>query len=155
MNSQFDLKSIDSIVFYDFKDKLKSKNISIVENGMLNSKIIKNSFKLNNSKFKEFNNTLFKKSSFGKGTAFCFDPHLGIVYFKKGQPLYYNNICFSCNILRANFDIPNQKKGKQGEGDKIYYLLDGMNKKFRKYLNDLIAKYNFGNQISKESMFDK
>jgi hypothetical protein len=149
------LNSIDSIIFYDFEGTIKTENNSIVNNkGTVNYKLVSKSFRLNKSNQIVFNNSIHQKSSYGKGTASCFDPHLGIVYFSKGKPIYYLNICFSCNVLRANFDIPNQKQGKQGKGEKAYYLLDGMSKGFRLYLNNLIAKYNFSNQINKNSMFD-
>lgn len=154
--AQIDLKSIDSIVFYDFDGVIKSEFGSIVNSkGDLNRKIVRKSFKLNKLKFKEFNTRLNLKSSYGKGTASCYEPHLGIVYYSKGKPKYYINICFSCNILRANFKIPNQNQGKTGEEKDIYYISAGMSKTYRLYLNNLIAIHNFSNQIDKKSMFDK
>jgi hypothetical protein len=152
---ELNLKSIDSIIFYDFDGDAKGEYSSIVnENGKLNQKIIAKSFKLNKTKFAEFNKILNQKESYGKVTAFCFDPHLGIVFFSKGIPLKYINICFGCNGLRANFRIIAQEQGKQGKGKNVYYILNGMSKKIRKYLNKLIAENNFGNQIKGKSSFD-
>ena len=60
-----------------------------------------------------------------------------------------------CNAVRADIEIPAQKQNKQGQGDKAYYLGDGMNKTFRQYLNGLLKKYHFSHQIQPGSNFDK
>jgi hypothetical protein len=52
-----------------------------------------------------------------------------------------------CNAVRADIEIPAQKQNKQGQGEKAYYLGDGMSKSFRQFLNGLLKKYNFSHQI--------
>ena len=64
-------------------------------------------------------------------------------------------ICMDCNVLRSSIDIPAQKQNKQGQGDKAYYLGDGMSKSFRLFINDLLIKNNFSQQIKSGSGFDK
>ena len=85
----------------------------------------------------------------------CFNPHLGIVYYLKGQIVAHVSVCMDCNILRSNIYIPTQTQGKVAEGDAAYYTGDGLSKPFRQFLNDLLKKYNFSHQIKAGSSFDK
>jgi hypothetical protein len=145
----FNIKLIDSVVFYDFDRMSKGEINSIIDaRGNLNLKIIRKSFKLDKSKCVEFNEILNRKDSYGEVTASCFDPHLGIVFYSKGIPKNYINICFACNALRANYRIVAQEQGKQGNGKNAYYILNGMSKKITNYLHKLLKENNFGSTVN-------
>ena len=150
----FSKLKIDSVVIYDYNVNAEGEHFyPIIYKGKLSWPISK-SIKLDKQTADTFTKKLELKESYGNSRADCFEPHLGIVYYLKGKPLEYVSICLYCNMLRASKEIPEQLQGKQGTRKEVYYTLDGMSKSFRKYLNDLIKKYNFSNQIKKNSLFD-
>ena len=116
---------------------------------------IKKQVQLDTATINKLNKKIDDKKSYGQVTAMCFDPHLGIVYYLKGKAVRYVLVCMDCNALRSDVDIPAQHQNKQGQGNKAYYLGDGMSKSFRKFVNNLMTKYNFSHQIKAGSMFDK
>ena len=116
---------------------------------------IKKQVQLDTATINKLNKKIDDKKSYGQVTAMCFDPHLGIVYYLKGKAVRYVLVCMDCNALRSDVDIPAQHQNKQGQGNKAYYLGDGMSKSFRKFVNNLMTKYNFSHQIKGRSMFDK
>jgi hypothetical protein len=76
-------------------------------------------------------------------------------FILKGKAVAQVTICIGCNRLSSTIDIPAMEQGKVGKGNEAYYLQDGLSKSFRKYLNQLLKKYNFSNQIQPGSFFDK
>lgn len=97
---------------------------------------------------------LDSKNSYGNVVAGCFDPHLGIVYYDKTKIVAYITVCFDCNRLRSSIELAEQK-GKMGKGKDAYYMLDGLSKTFRHFLNTLLIKYKFSDQITPGSLYDK
>jgi hypothetical protein len=137
----------DSVIVYDFVWYSRTSDfVPIIDSKGNLAKTVKKKAKLDNNTIGELSKQLGLKSSYGEGTAFCFEPHFGIVYYKGGKPVAYINVCFACNILDSNLRIPAQEQGKQGTGDESYYVLDGMSKSFRKYLNTILKRYNFSHQ---------
>lgn len=120
-----------------------------VEKGRMNRLLlIKKRQTLTNSENESLVNILGLKSSYGEYPAACFEPHLGIVFYKKGKPVQYITICMDCNRLVSSINIPNQQQGKEvSETGTTYYLLNGMSGGMRKYLNQLLKKYKFSHQI--------
>jgi hypothetical protein len=92
----------DSVVMYDYDSPFRP---IIDDDGNLEQTISK-STKLNEKEITELNAFLCEKSSFGNSASACFDPHLGIVYYKNGKPYGHLSICMSCNRLKANPDLP-------------------------------------------------
>jgi len=80
---------------------------------------------------------------------------VGLFIFLKGKPVGQLTICLGCNRLYSSIDIPAQKQGKQGEGKEAYYILDGLSKSFRQYINGLLIRYKFTHQIEPGSHFDE
>jgi len=152
-NSFLNLK-FDKVIFYDFEET-GEKGSLIVDN---NSKPVKKILKqvdLDPSTIIKLNSKLGDKRSYGNVTAFCFDPHCGFVYFLKGKPVGQITICLSCNKLHSSIDIPAQQQGKQGRGKDSYFMLDGLSKSLRQYLNGLLIKNKFTHQIQPGSRFDE
>lgn len=154
-SNQFLKLTVDSVVFYDFGGQPEDEILSIVEkDGKLSKTVIK-SAKLDKLTADNFTKILGQKESYGKQTASCFDPHLGVVYYSKGVPLAHVTICISCNRLYPSLDIKAQQQGKEGQGNGAYYTLNGMSKKFRKEINSLLIKYKFSHQIKEKTSFDE
>ncbi|MET0299013.1 MAG: hypothetical protein ABW036_04600 [Flavitalea sp.] len=144
----------DKVVFYDF-ESIGVKGAQIFDSkGHVLQKIIKQ-VDLKSQTVSTLNTRLGDRKSFGAGTAFCFDPHCGFVYFYKGKIVAQILVCLECNRLSSNIDIPAQKQGKQGSGIDAHYLAEGLSKSFRKYLNQLLITHEFSHQIETGSDFDK
>ncbi len=128
---------------YDFKGGKGEENIMIIDRYGKLSKSVRKQVILDINTVKILNSKLESKSSYGGGTASCFDPHLGVVYYLKNKPVAHISVCLDCNRLQSSIEINAQKQGKNGKGKDAYYLLDGMSKSFRNYLNGLVLKYKF------------
>lgn len=136
----------DSVVLYDYNKYTRPGASIVIEKG--GNKVLavfEKSKRLGTKAAINFNSRVEDKKSYGAGTAACFDPHLGVVYYKGGKMIAYINICMGCNILQPSIPLKVQDQGpqKDEESGKIYYTLDGMSKSFRKYLNRLIRKHEF------------
>jgi hypothetical protein len=142
----------DNVVFYDFKDIGEKGSLIVDNNGKYLQAIIKQ-VQLDMTTIKKLNIKLGDKKSYGNGTASCFDPHCGFVYFLKGKPVGQMTICLGCNRLYSSIDIPAQKQGKQGQGKNAYYILDGLSNSFRQFINGLLVKNKFSHQIEPGSHF--
>jgi hypothetical protein len=150
----FSSLKFDKVIMYDFQES-GEKGDAIVDN---NGKFLQTIFKqvqLDKETIKKVNARLGDKKSYGNGTAACFDPHCGFVYFLNNKIVGQVTICLSCNRLHSTIDIPAQKQGKQGKGKDAYYILDGLSKPFRKFINGLLIKNKFSNQIKPGSHFDE
>ena len=144
----------DKVVFYDFEDIGEKGSLIVDNNGKYVQTILKQ-VQLDTTTIKKLNFKLGDKKSYGNGTAACFDPHCGFVHFLKGKPIGQITICLGCNRLYSNIDIPAQKQGQQGKGKDAYYILDGLSKSFRKYINGLLIKNKFAHQIEPGAHFDE
>ena len=152
-NPFFNLE-FDKVVFYDFKETTGKSSLIVDNNGKYMQTIIRQ-VQLDTATIKKLNVKLCDKKSYGNGTAACFDPHCGFIYFLKGKPVEQITICLGCNRLHSSIDIPAQKQGKQGQGEDAYYILDGLSKSFRQFINRLLIANKFSHQIEAGSYFDK
>ena len=153
-NNPYKILQFDKVIFYDFKGEGNKSLIIIDTKGNYQQKIIGQVI-LDKQTLISFNNKLGERKSYGAVTASCFDPHCGLVYFLKDKIVAQITICVECNRLYSTIDIPAKMQGKVGKGSDAYYLGDGLSKSFRKYLNQLLKKYNFSNQIKPGSFFDE
>ena len=144
----------DKVILYDFEPSAEKGSLIIDNSGNPLQSIVKQ-IQLDPATVKSFNSKLGSKGSFGNVTAFCFDPHCGLVYFLQDKPVAQIAICLECNKLRSTIDLPAQQQGKQGHGQDVYYISDGLSKAFRKHINGLLKKYNFSHQIKSGSSFDE
>jgi hypothetical protein len=140
--------NFDKVVMYDFVGGKGTDLYIINENGAL-AKNIKKQVILGKENIGNLNAKLGNRKSYGGSKAFCFDPHLGFVYYFKGKVIAHLTICLDCNQLRSSIDIPAQNQGKAGQGKDIYYILDGLSKSFRSFLNQLLVANNFSHQRGK------
>jgi len=152
LNPYITLK-FDSLVFYDYEGG-KGMPELVDSNGKLSNTVVKRAF-IDGTTAKEFSRRLGLHSSYGQSKAFCFDPHLGAVYYLHGRPIATVQICLECNILRSSKKLVAQEQGldvggveKTGE-----YTAEGMSKSFRKYINSLLKKFKFSHQLDPRGSF--
>ncbi len=134
----------DSLVIYDYEGRPEGRGMFIVEDGKLVKSVTK-SARLEMQTAIALTKMFEQKSSYGESEAFCFEPHLGIVYWRQGKPVAYISICMTCNVLSPNIEISIQKKTVK-IGSETEIIKEGMSKEFRKYLNGLLTKYKFSHQ---------
>lgn len=152
-NPFFKLK-FDKVVMYDYLPDGEKAGTVISSKGELVSTVIRK-VQLDSITVQRLNQKLGEKKSYGSGTAFCFNPHLGIVYYGGDKIVAHISVCFACNRLRSSVEIPAQKQGRVGEGKDAYYISDGLSKSFRFFLNALVKKHGFSHQIEPGSGFDE
>jgi hypothetical protein len=139
----------DKVIMYDFTGG-KGSDLYIVDEKDELAKSISKQIQLDKATIAKLNEKLGNKKSYGAATAFCFDPHLGFVYYLKGKIVGHITICLDCNRLRSSISIAAQQQGKIGKGKDAYYISDGLSIPFRNFLNSLLVKNNFSHQISKK-----
>lgn len=100
----FDTLDYDKVVTYDYKG-FGGEIISIIENGEFVDVVMKQKF-LNQKQIDRFLQILTKNETYGDVTAFCFDPHLGVVFFKNDKVVYKIDVCLDCNYLKSDTEIP-------------------------------------------------
>jgi hypothetical protein len=144
----------DQVIIYDYSGSKDYYLHIIDEQGRL-AKTVTKQATLNTTEINKLSKSLDSKSSYGCGSAACFDPHLGIVYNYKTKIVAHVSVCLDCNALDSSIDIAAQKQGKIGNGKDAYYMLGGMSKTFRHFLNTLLIKYKFSHQIVPGEPFDK
>jgi len=106
----------DKVIAYDYNGE---GDIEIIDEKTkhLASKIRKQKI-LNKTQILKITNDLCDGSSYGGDVAACFDPHLGIVFFKKDIPIAYVSICLDCNYLVSSIKIPKSDNGFSDKGVK-------------------------------------
>lgn len=135
----FDTLTYDSVVAYDFKG---NGDNPIVKYGSLNKLLIVKSIKLSKKQINRISKTIGKKSSYGGYTASCFDPHLGIVYYKNGLIIAHINICFQCNYLLAYPNLPENLFMFKEKGIGLVNL-EGFSEKGKNELGKICNELNF------------
>lgn len=120
----------DSVVMYDYEPAREEGEI--VYNGKLDGRI-KKRVQLDKKTIGTIHNMVGKTSSYNNVVAGCFDPHLGLVYYKRGEIVGYMSVCLHCNGLYATPDIENRKPA--------------ISNSLRQFFNTLVKKYHFSNSI--------
>lgn len=151
----FSKLNADSVVIYDFSNVLEDGvNMWIINDNKLSPYVTK-SVKLDKSSADHLTRLLNKKESYGGNAASCFNPHLGIVYYLKKEPVASISICMDCNKLESSLPLESLRVGENYGKDGPYYTGTGMSEAFRKEINNLLVRYHFSHQINGESVSDK
>ena len=140
----FNSLKFDKVVMYDYEG---GKGFPIiVENGKL-SYTVKKQVVLNPQTVQLLNRKIGLKSSYrGFGDA-CFDPHLAFVYYLKSKVVAYIEVCFDCNRLGSNPEIPVQMEPMVGSDGKVFYTEHGMSNLLKEFFNTILKRYNFSHQL--------
>jgi len=144
----------DKVCMYDFEQTGQKGAFIADSNGKYVQHIVRQ-VQLKQKTVEKVNAKLGDKKSFGGGTAACFEPHCGFVYFSNNKVVAQIIICLECNQLRSDISIPAQKQGKQGKGNDVYYIRDGLSKSFRQFINRLLTENKFSHQVEPGSWYDK
>lgn len=146
----------DKVIAYDYEGIGDSSNGGLIvsENGRFHESI-KKTTELTSLQIHNFVNYIGDKSTYGNTTAFCFEPHLGIVFYKNKKIVAHLSICLDCNYLISSIEIPATSYKKIKIGDDYEYDAEGFSKLGRKQLNQLCNELNFSHCSDLNSTFDK
>ncbi|WP_027003088.1 hypothetical protein [Hugenholtzia roseola] len=151
----------DKVVSYQVPDKFSVLSI-VEEDYTLNKHVPTNKGKvLSAQEINALLNIVLDEKSYGGGAAACFDPHWGVVFYKKGKIVGSIEVCFGCNTLETR---PFQLKIAEEYTDKLMncnsgedcgkYIF-GFSKEGRKKLKSLGAKWGINSyDLVSESSFD-
>lgn len=94
----------NKVIAYDF-DGGKGYNVLSIANENTVTNTVKNQKSLTQNQVNHLISIISNKKSFGGSTGACFEPHLGIVFYKDEKIVEYINICFECNYLSSKLPI--------------------------------------------------
>lgn len=154
-NRPFNKLDYNKVIAYDYEGGKGEGVIDIVTNEKL-APTVKQHKNLTQQQVDDLTNYLGANSTYGGGKAFCFDPHLGIVFYKDNNVVAHVSICLECNYLHSSIKIPATEVTKIKISDDYEYFADGFSKLGRQKINSLCRQLNFTHCAdSLNSMFDK
>ncbi|MCC6372715.1 MAG: hypothetical protein IT236_17050 [Bacteroidia bacterium] len=148
----FDTLKYDKAIAYDFKGEGENEIVS-GNNRLIESRKILKQSELSGIQVKRLNAILGDKKSYGGITAACFEPHLGIVFYKKGKIVGHISICLACNYHQSKPFIAAQHTHKTDLCKTCYAI--GYSKKARILLSEFVKELKFSHWQLKSNLFDK
>lgn len=132
----------DKVIAYDFKGREELYPAVIDKHGMFVPVVLGQKF-LTQEQADKILSTLTKKTTYGEGTAACFEPHFALVLYKDNKMTHQINICLGCNYLISDIDIPAETHKKVNKGTKDEYALIGFTEKGKKAVIELCKELDF------------
>lgn len=150
----FNRLKYNRVVAFDYEGGQGAGVIQIITDGKL-AKTVKQQRELTQAQVDDVTNFLGDNATYGSSTAFCFDPHLGIVFYDDTNIVAHVSICLECNYLISSEKIPATEarmiKTEYGSS----YPAEGFSKTGRYKINKLCKELQFSNcSDTLNSMFD-
>jgi hypothetical protein len=139
-NDVEDTVKYDKVIAYDFEGY--GDNDIVSKGKLIEKPKIYLEKELTLEEVKQLESIIHKKNTYGGISAFCYDPHFGVVYYKKNKIVNYFSVCLQCNLLYSSFEIPAKKLHKSTVCDDCYD--QGLSKKARKQFSEFIKDLGFG-----------
>jgi hypothetical protein len=154
-NKPFNKLDYNKVIAYDYEGGKGEGVIDIITDGKL-APTVKQQKELTQEQVDGLTNYLGANSTYGGSKAFCFDPHLGIVFYKDNKIVAHISICLECNYLSSSIKIPAAEVKKIKIGDDFEYPAEGFSKLARQKINSLCKQLNFSHCADTlNSMFDE
>lgn len=138
----FDKLNYDKIIAYDFQGS-EEPYPNVIDKHRKFVPVIIAQKALSQIQADKILSTLAKKSTYGEGTAACFNPHFALVFYKNNKPINQISICLDCNYLIADLDIPAETHRKIDKGTANEYTLIGFRKSGKATIISLCKELNF------------
>ncbi|WP_131797332.1 hypothetical protein [Chryseobacterium kwangjuense] len=132
----------DKIIAYDFAGDEETYPNAIDKKGRFVPVIIKQQF-LTQKQADQILSALSKNSSYGESSAACFQPHLGLVFFKGTQKVNQISICLNCNSSITEIDIPARTHRVFNKGRDNEYSFSGFTSAGKSAIINLCKNINF------------
>ncbi len=154
-NSPFNKLDYNKVIAYDYDGGKGEGVIDIISNGKL-AQTVKQQKELTQEQIDDLTNYLGANSTYGGNKAFCFEPHLGIVFYKDSKVVAHLSICLECNYMNSSIKIPAIEVKKVKIGDNDEYPSIGFSKLGRQKINALCKQLNFSHCADTlNSIFDE
>jgi hypothetical protein len=141
-NKPFNKLDYNKVIAYDYEGGKGEGGINIITDGKL-APTVKQQKELTQEQVDDLTNYLGANSTYGGNKAACFDPHLGIVFYKDRKIVAHISICLECNYLSSSIKIPATAVKKFKIGDDFEYPAEGFSKLGRQKINSLCKQLNF------------
>jgi len=138
----FSTLDYDKIIAYDFRGDEEMYDVPIDKQGNFIPIIEKQQF-LSQEQADKILNALAKKSSYGEASAACFNPHLGLVFFKDNKKVNQISICLDCNNSTSEIDIPARRHRFFNKGTNDEYSFTGFTPQGKAAVAELCRAINF------------
>lgn len=140
--NDYKYKNYDSIVVQTFDDY--THQVDLISGERLDTIIITGQATIKTEDAKEFNQIIRQKDSYGQSQATTPVYDLKIMFYKNGKVKEEVLISLWTNNLFATFSLKVQRQGEcMCSGNGGYCCTEGgISKSFKKYLLDLLEKYN-------------
>ena len=103
-NNVFATVDYNKVVAYSYDGE---GDIEIIDKKGKFANKIKKQVEISKAQTIKLTNTLCNKSTYGGDIAACFDPHFGVVFYKKNKTIAHVSICLDCNYLVSSIKLPN------------------------------------------------
>ena len=133
--------SFDEVIAYDYDGEMESFGIEIIQNNKLTP--YKKKAVLSPKQIKNLIADLNAETTYGGSKAFCFNPHLGIVFYNKKKVVAYISICLECNYLVSSKLIPVTEKKVIAVYDDLVVFAEGFSESGREKLSTLCQELDF------------
>lgn len=140
IGAPFDTLDYDKLIAYDFEGNEEPYG-SIVDKKKKFVPVVLRQQYLKQKQTDQILALLSRKSTYGESSAFCFEPHFALLFFKDSKIVNKIDVCLGCNYLIADMKIPAENTHKAKNGD--YYILQGFSISGRKGIIDLCKELNF------------
>ncbi|MBI3233279.1 MAG: hypothetical protein HYZ42_04445 [Bacteroidetes bacterium] len=138
----FDLIDYDKIIAYDFEGT-EEPNPSILDNKQQFAPVVLAQQFLTQRQADNILTSLSSESTYGEGTAACFNPRFALVFYKNNKKVNKIDICLDCNYLEADFEIPAVTHKKVNQHTDQEYSIIGFTDSGRKAIVDLCHEIHF------------
>lgn len=135
----------DEVIAYDYETNMDSEQPYIISNDReLNPAVTQKKVLISEqiSKLKTF---LGNVETYGHTRADCFEPHLGIVFYKDKKVVAHISICIICNHLASSIEIPaTSAETYTYQSDKtMEFPMDGFSPKAKQFLSEFCQNLGF------------
>ncbi len=142
LHPPFDSLQFDKAMAYDYNGAKGEQALYIVEEGRLAPTIVAQQ-PLDGHDVEALVGLLYNKRAYGDAPAFCFEPHLGIVFYQSDSIVAHLSICISCKRLTGSPAVPAHLFPQVRLPDGTSYPADGLNDRTLQQLRKWLRQWQF------------
>jgi hypothetical protein len=136
---------IDEVIAYDYETNVETQDPYIITIDEKLNPTVSQRKVLTSEQISKLKTFLGSIETYGNTRADCFNPHLGIVFYKDKKVVDHISICISCNHLASSIEIPAASfKTYTYQSDKtMKFPMDGFSLKAKQFLSDFCQSLGF------------
>ncbi len=141
--SPFDSIAFDRVIAYDYNDTMRPRLRIWDREGQRWAGTVMKQKALTANQAQSVIDLLTTPSTYGHGTASCFDPRLALIFYQGQKKVLVIDICLDCNYLESSVKLPAQYEKKRDLGEGQYYPLRGFSKAAQQAIVNLGKELDF------------